>query len=605
MRQDHIQCNAWKDEVQNLLIFVRLHPSINTALKCYSFSKWKAGLFSAVVTTFIIESYKTLQPDPTNTMIDLLSQIAIRPDGSLNSTSTLPASSVQQFSPTASSIRVNNFWFISLVLSLTTALIGIISLQWLREHQSYRPNMPSRDKYALFNMRSEALKTWHVHTIFTSLPLLLQSALILFLGGIIDFLSTFGHITVLIPVTVIVGCTLCFLIGTTALPTLQTMGLYFNVPPKLSHSGTKPPSSLLPSQGSYLKSVPPNQCPYKSPQSWAIRALWRTCYRMLDRYAPTFTKHIPYICYIARMSIHSIWKRVTRPLFRTSEPLVSYDDHQNFVRYLSGASANHESWIDFDMTWLAIRDQYMQSAFGRSFPPRPGLPNDVNPPFYDIIQGLCWKDGPRASSTAAYRCFGEISEWTLTYLNNKSLHDVFRHQTVYLCDLLNVSNECLLHMFDFDSLFFSERCLESSILQSRRQDVYAVLNLHNISFFLGILLYRSGSPGWPSKDRRWSARHRLEIKNRLMRYFFDSVERPFKNISFSHLQFPESVGFDVIDMISISVEYRRFEHGEESFKGAYPLPFCKTSKSASDTRFLKSTCMAARQFRTVGVPALR
>lgn len=245
---------------------------------------------------------------------------------------------------------------------------------------------------------------------------------------------------------------------------------------------------------------------------------------------------------------------------------MGYDDHQAFVRYLSGAYADYKSWIDFDINWLAIRDRYMQSAFGHSFPPRPGLPEDVNLPLYDIIQGLCWKDGQRSSSTEAYHCFVDISEWTLTYLSNKSLHDVFRHQTVYLYDLLNISDECLLDMFDFEAIFFSERCLESDVLQLRRKDVYAILNMHNISLFLGILSYRSGSPGWPSKDRRWSAPHRLEVKNRLMRYFFNTVERPFKNVSILRSPFPESIGFDVIDMISVSIEYRRFGHGEESFK---------------------------------------
>ncbi|KDR84305.1 hypothetical protein GALMADRAFT_19977, partial [Galerina marginata CBS 339.88] len=179
MKNDETQCNAWKDEVQNLLIF--------------------AGLFSAVVTAFIIESYKTLKPDPNDTIISLLAVIANRLDNTTTPIPVLLSSTGPGLhsSPTRSSIRINNFWFISLVLSLTTVLVGTISLQWIREHQNY-PNLPPRDTYALFNMRADGLKKWHIPKIFTALPLLLQSALVLFFAGIIDFLSAFGDIAVII-----------------------------------------------------------------------------------------------------------------------------------------------------------------------------------------------------------------------------------------------------------------------------------------------------------------------------------------------------------------------------------------------------------------------
>ncbi|KDR70460.1 hypothetical protein GALMADRAFT_76084, partial [Galerina marginata CBS 339.88] len=113
MESDKAQCEIWKDEVQNLLIF--------------------AGLFSGVLTAFIIQSYQSLQPDPNDIMIALLTRIAISLDNPLNGTSLTPINTVlHQKSPPASSIRINMFWFISLVLSLTTVLIGIVSLQWLR-----------------------------------------------------------------------------------------------------------------------------------------------------------------------------------------------------------------------------------------------------------------------------------------------------------------------------------------------------------------------------------------------------------------------------------------------------------------------------------------
>ncbi|KAF8179909.1 hypothetical protein BJ912DRAFT_1062706 [Pholiota molesta] len=196
LEADTTRCDAWKDEVQNLLIF--------------------AGLFSAVVTTFIIESYKFLQPDPNATIVGLLFHIA----NSLNNTSPLPPSFVPvPFSPTSSSVRINIFWFISLILSLTTVLVGTISLQWLREHQSY-PDVSFKEKLAIFHMRSEALDVWRVPQIFSALPVLLQAALALFLIGLIDFILPLGR-KLTIPVSIIIALTLFFLAATTALPTYQ------------------------------------------------------------------------------------------------------------------------------------------------------------------------------------------------------------------------------------------------------------------------------------------------------------------------------------------------------------------------------------------------
>ncbi|KDR66588.1 hypothetical protein GALMADRAFT_80752, partial [Galerina marginata CBS 339.88] len=127
MEEDKIRCEAWKEEVNNLLIF--------------------AGLFSAVVTAFVIESYKTLQPDPNSTVVDLLSRIATRLENPpLNEVSHI--TSVASFSPSSSSIRVNILWFISLILSLTTVLVGIITLQWLREYQSY-PGLTPKESLAV------------------------------------------------------------------------------------------------------------------------------------------------------------------------------------------------------------------------------------------------------------------------------------------------------------------------------------------------------------------------------------------------------------------------------------------------------------------------
>ncbi|KAF8965096.1 hypothetical protein BDZ97DRAFT_1592955, partial [Flammula alnicola] len=145
---DKERCEVWKEEVENILLF--------------------AALFSAVVTAFVIDSYKALRPDPNDTIIYLLSQIATRLDNPLNASTIIPPN--PNISNSSVYLRVNVFWFTSLVLSLSVAIIGVVVLQWLREHQQYPESMTPRDQFALCRMRSKGLEAWHVPQIF---PILL------------------------------------------------------------------------------------------------------------------------------------------------------------------------------------------------------------------------------------------------------------------------------------------------------------------------------------------------------------------------------------------------------------------------------------------------
>ncbi|KAF8910511.1 hypothetical protein CPB84DRAFT_1222866 [Gymnopilus junonius] len=233
LERDRAQCESWKDEVHNLLIF--------------------AGLFSSVLTSFVLVSYSSLQPDQNKVIINILAHIAARLDNPLNNTLLSGAEPVVpamlEDAIPSSSTRINIFWFTSLVLSLTAALIGIISLQWLEEHQHYQSTLSSRQKFALFNMRLEGLKAWHLPEIFSALPLLLQLALTLFFVGLIDFLFHSSS-AVAIPVVAFIGIPFTFVILTTVIPALQTFGFCLPLPGKV-----------------------PQQAPYKSTQSRLFRHL--------------------------------------------------------------------------------------------------------------------------------------------------------------------------------------------------------------------------------------------------------------------------------------------------------------------------------------------
>ncbi|KAJ7455581.1 hypothetical protein FB451DRAFT_1048897, partial [Mycena latifolia] len=111
-KYDKALVESWKSDMEGMLIF--------------------AGLFSASLTAFLIESYKTLNPDTGDATVRLLAQISLQLAASANgSTLQLPEST--PFTPPAASLVCNALWFISLGFSLTCALIATLLEQWARD----------------------------------------------------------------------------------------------------------------------------------------------------------------------------------------------------------------------------------------------------------------------------------------------------------------------------------------------------------------------------------------------------------------------------------------------------------------------------------------
>ncbi|KAI0788877.1 hypothetical protein C8Q75DRAFT_734122 [Abortiporus biennis] len=160
---DH-KIKGCKEEIDTLLVF--------------------AGLYSAILTGFIVESYKFLQEDSGQVSAQLLKQIA-----QTLSTGSPPLSSstFPPFQPTGDSILINSLWFFSLVLSLITASLGILVKQWLREYTSHDSLSP-RAYIRVRTFRSKGLAQFRVFDIVALLPFLLQLSLFCFFLGLCKFL---------------------------------------------------------------------------------------------------------------------------------------------------------------------------------------------------------------------------------------------------------------------------------------------------------------------------------------------------------------------------------------------------------------------------------
>ncbi|KAJ3487581.1 hypothetical protein NLI96_g3419 [Meripilus lineatus] len=157
-----------------------------------------SGLFSGVVTTLIIEAYKRLQQDPMDTTAQLLLQISM------------------QLSSFPNAVIVNALWFLSLVLSLVTASLGMLVKQWFREFLA-KSSVSPEQCCQVRQFRVPGLRKYKVTEIAGFLPILLQIALALFFIGLILFIRPI-HISVANLVGAFVGIWLCFIVVTTLLP---------------------------------------------------------------------------------------------------------------------------------------------------------------------------------------------------------------------------------------------------------------------------------------------------------------------------------------------------------------------------------------------------
>ncbi|TFY50821.1 hypothetical protein EVG20_g11311, partial [Dentipellis fragilis] len=176
---DDDMVEAWKDTIDVLLVF--------------------AGLFSAVVTTFVVQSSQSLQPDYSQVSAMLLTELVglqrAMADGV--SPTVIPVSqqnATSGFQVAASDQWVNRLWFISLAFSLATALISVLVKQWLQYYVSPISGT-SQEKAHIRHFRYSGLEKWHVSEIVGFLPIFMHIALLLFFIGLVLFLVPLDTVT--------------------------------------------------------------------------------------------------------------------------------------------------------------------------------------------------------------------------------------------------------------------------------------------------------------------------------------------------------------------------------------------------------------------------
>ena len=188
------------DDMNSLLLFMRLLSFTLPALRrIHGWAHAKAGLSSAVLTAFIIDRNQAIQPTPAQQSafyqqqsVALLNQIS-QQLSSLGAQIPVPSgdSSLSGFtlSPSASDVQVNIIWIISLMFSLTAALLATLIRQRARDHMSIfqryiDPLMVARIRHYLFEDSGDK----YIPVLAEVVPGLVHISLLLFFAWLADFL---------------------------------------------------------------------------------------------------------------------------------------------------------------------------------------------------------------------------------------------------------------------------------------------------------------------------------------------------------------------------------------------------------------------------------
>lgn len=169
------------------------------------------------MTSFIIESYKTLQPDPQITTVDLLRQLVAQNNGTIMPAVDVLASDTP-FKPAFSDVLQNSALFASLICSLLAAAMGILYKEWLREYAHGLPDDP-REFLRVRQFRHIGMQRWRMRKILLGIAILLQLGVAFFIFAVVLFVWPL-HPFVRLVVNALVAAWLGFWIGTASCPLL-------------------------------------------------------------------------------------------------------------------------------------------------------------------------------------------------------------------------------------------------------------------------------------------------------------------------------------------------------------------------------------------------
>ncbi|KAI9454473.1 hypothetical protein BJY52DRAFT_724952 [Lactarius psammicola] len=172
-KHDTAMVERWKADMDGILIYT--------------------GVFSATVAAFLIESYKSLRPDPGEATVRLLQQVTLQLAAISNGTQlALPTS--DPFTPKPYAIHVNIMWFLSLCISLSCALAATLVQQWARRYlRLSQEQTAAQRRVRIRTYLLEGIQLFHTRWVVENISLLMHAAIFLFFAGLVEFLYAINN----------------------------------------------------------------------------------------------------------------------------------------------------------------------------------------------------------------------------------------------------------------------------------------------------------------------------------------------------------------------------------------------------------------------------
>jgi hypothetical protein len=219
--EDQKKVESWKGDADGILVFVSSH-----LLLCFtSTQESQTGLFSAVVATLLQVSIPNLQPSSQDASAFYLANVYQLLSNENGSQVIIPSSVTSldpsSFTVPASAVWVNSLWLLSLVISVTCALLATLLQQWARRYlRLTHPRCSPHKRARIRAFFAEGVERLHLPWTVEALPTLLHISVFLFFAGLGVYL--FGvHKTIFSVVIAWVGLCVIVYAYVTALPILH------------------------------------------------------------------------------------------------------------------------------------------------------------------------------------------------------------------------------------------------------------------------------------------------------------------------------------------------------------------------------------------------
>ncbi|CCO34117.1 hypothetical protein BN14_08209 [Rhizoctonia solani AG-1 IB] len=173
-----------------------------------------AALFSAVSTTFLIESSGMLKQDPNDVSAAALvvishALVALAGNSSADlSTLSLPDQSASPFKPPHNAVVVNTLWYLSLATSIATSFLAMLAKDWCHSFATGRAGHPWNQAQRR-QRKWMMIENWKMQELIVVLPSLIHLSLLLFAIGLCLYVWDLNTTTA-IPVICIAGAAFGF-----------------------------------------------------------------------------------------------------------------------------------------------------------------------------------------------------------------------------------------------------------------------------------------------------------------------------------------------------------------------------------------------------------